>query len=37
VALQGHYTELKKTPVQELLASRYNKFRTMARFYRVEP
>jgi acetyl-CoA carboxylase carboxyl transferase subunit alpha len=37
VALQGYYTELKKTPVQELLASRYNKFRTMARFYRVEP
>ena len=37
VALQGYYTELKKTPVQELLASRYNKFRTMAQFYRVEP
>ena len=34
--LQGHYQELKKTPVQELLASRYNKFRNMAQFYRVD-
>jgi len=35
-SLQTHYQELKKTPVPELLASRYNKFRNMAQFYRVE-
>jgi acetyl-CoA carboxylase carboxyl transferase subunit alpha len=35
-SLQGHYQELKKTSLPELLASRYNKFRNMAQFYRVE-
>jgi acetyl-CoA carboxylase carboxyl transferase subunit alpha len=36
VALQRHYDELKKQPVEELLASRYNKFRNMAQFFLVE-
>jgi acetyl-CoA carboxylase carboxyl transferase subunit alpha len=36
VALQRHYEELKKLPAGELLASRYNKFRNMAQFFRVE-
>jgi acetyl-CoA carboxylase carboxyl transferase subunit alpha len=35
-ALQHHHAELKKVPVQQLLVSRYNKFRNMAQFYRVE-
>jgi len=35
-ALQTHYQELKKAGVPELLVSRYNKFRNMAQFYRVE-
>jgi acetyl-CoA carboxylase carboxyl transferase subunit alpha len=35
-ALQKHLSELQKLPVKELVASRYNKFRTMAQFYRVE-
>jgi len=34
--LQKHYAELKKTPPAELLVSRYNKFRKMAQFYKVE-
>jgi acetyl-CoA carboxylase carboxyl transferase subunit alpha len=34
--LQEHFNELKRKPVPELLASRYNKFRTMAQFYRME-
>src|SRR6266550_3838222 len=35
-ALESHYADLKKVPVRELLVSRYNKFRNMAQFYRVE-
>ena len=35
-ALQEHFEDLRKKPVQELLASRYNKFRNMAQFYRIE-
>lgn len=35
-ALQGYYEAVKRAPLQELLASRYNKFRNMAQFYRVE-
>src|SRR5579864_4584558 len=34
--LQTHFQQLRKTPIPELLASRYNKFRNMAQFYRVE-
>jgi len=34
--LQENFSELKKKPVTELIASRYNKFRTMAQFYRIE-
>ena len=32
--LQKYYRDVKKVPVQELLASRYKKFRNMAQFYR---
>ena len=35
-ALQEHFADLKTRPVEELVASRYNKFRHMAQFYRVE-
>src|SRR5712671_6650083 len=35
-ALQKHLSELKENPVKELLDSRYNKFRNMAQFLRVE-
>ena len=35
-ALARHLSELKKVPLPELVASRYNKFRTMAQFFRVE-
>jgi acetyl-CoA carboxylase carboxyl transferase subunit alpha len=35
-SLQGHFEALQRTPIQELLVSRYNKFRNMAQFYRVE-
>jgi len=35
-ALQKHLSELRKNPVKELLDSRYNKFRNMAKFLRVE-
>jgi acetyl-CoA carboxylase carboxyl transferase subunit alpha len=35
-ALKAHYQDLKKKPVPELLAERYNKFRNMAQFYRVD-
>src|SRR4051812_41670059 len=34
--LQKHYSELKKIPASELVASRYNKFRHMAEFFRGE-
>jgi acetyl-CoA carboxylase alpha subunit len=36
VALQKHFGELIKMTPQELVASRYNKFRKMAQFLRVE-
>jgi acetyl-CoA carboxylase carboxyl transferase subunit alpha len=35
-SLQKHYSELKKLPASELVASRYNKFRNMAQFFRTE-
>lgn len=35
-ALQSAYRELKKKPASELVASRYNKFRQMAQFFREE-
>lgn len=34
--LQKHFNELTKMSGQELVASRYNKFRKMAQFLRVE-
>ena len=34
--LQSQYKELRARPIEELVASRYNKFRNMAQFYRVE-
>jgi len=34
--LQSQYKELRAKPIEELVASRYNKFRNMAQFYRVE-
>jgi acetyl-CoA carboxylase carboxyl transferase subunit alpha len=36
VSLQKHFAELKKMPIPELIASRYNKFRTIAQFFRSE-
>lgn len=36
VSLQKHFAELKKVPPSELVASRYNKFRTMAQFFKTE-
>src|ERR1700693_5602351 len=35
VSLQKHFAELKRMPMSELLASRYNKFRSMAQFFRT--
>src|SRR5882672_7402665 len=35
-SLQRHYTELKKMSPGELVASRYNKFRTIAQFFKTE-
>jgi acetyl-CoA carboxylase carboxyl transferase subunit alpha len=35
-ALQKHLGDLRKMPAQELVASRYNKFRNMAQFLRAE-
>jgi acetyl-CoA carboxylase carboxyl transferase subunit alpha len=35
-SLQGHLEAIKHIPIPELLVSRYNKFRNMAQFYRVE-
>jgi acetyl-CoA carboxylase carboxyl transferase subunit alpha len=34
--LQKHLSELKKMSTSDLLASRYNKFRTIAQFYKTE-
>jgi acetyl-CoA carboxylase carboxyl transferase subunit alpha len=35
-ALEKHLAEVQKLPIPELVASRYNKFRNMAHFFRVE-
>jgi acetyl-CoA carboxylase carboxyl transferase subunit alpha len=35
-ALQKHFGEIEKLPAKELVDSRYNKFRKMARFYTEE-
>ena len=35
-ALQKHYAELKKIPPAQLIASRYDKFRNMAQFFKAE-
>ncbi len=35
-SLQKHLAELKKVPAAELVASRYNKFRNIAQFYKTE-
>jgi len=36
VSLQRHLGEVKKIPPAELVVSRYNKFRTMAQFFKME-
>jgi acetyl-CoA carboxylase carboxyl transferase subunit alpha len=36
VSLQKHLSEVKRIPPLELIASRYNKFRTMGQFFRAE-
>jgi acetyl-CoA carboxylase carboxyl transferase subunit alpha len=36
VSLQKHLSELKKIPPPDLIVSRYNKFRTMAQFFKTE-
>jgi acetyl-CoA carboxylase carboxyl transferase subunit alpha len=36
LSLQKHYAQLKKIPATELVASRYNKFRTIAQFFKTE-
>ena len=36
ITLQRHYAELKKIPPAELVASRYNKFRQIAQFFKTE-
>jgi acetyl-CoA carboxylase carboxyl transferase subunit alpha len=36
VCLQKHLSDLKKIATSELVASRYNKFRTMGQFFRTE-
>jgi acetyl-CoA carboxylase carboxyl transferase subunit alpha len=36
VSLQKHLAELKKIPPSELVVSRYNKFRTIAQFFKTE-
>src|SRR5262249_34117468 len=36
VTLQKHYADLKKMSPDELVSSRYNKFRNIAQFFRVE-
>jgi len=37
VTLQRHLADLKKVTPAELVASRYNKFRQMAQFFKIEP
>jgi len=36
VSLQKHFSELKKIPASDLIVSRYDKFRTMAQFFKTE-
>jgi acetyl-CoA carboxylase carboxyl transferase subunit alpha len=36
VCLQKHYAELKKVPPAQLVVSRYNKFRNIAQFFKLE-
>jgi acetyl-CoA carboxylase carboxyl transferase subunit alpha len=36
VSLQKHFSELQKIPPSELIVSRYNKFRTIAQFFKTE-
>jgi len=36
VSLQKHFSELKKIPPSDLIVSRYNKFRTIAQFFKTE-
>jgi acetyl-CoA carboxylase carboxyl transferase subunit alpha len=36
VSLQKHLSELKKIPPTDLIVSRYNKFRSMAQFFRAD-
>src|SRR6204780_1777486 len=36
VSLQKHFSELKKIPPADLLVSRYDKFRTIAQFFKTE-
>src|ERR1700723_1227755 len=36
VSLQKHFSELQKVPPPELIVSRYNKFRTIAQFFKTE-
>jgi acetyl-CoA carboxylase carboxyl transferase subunit alpha len=36
VSLQKHFSEVKKIPPQELVGSRYDKFRNMAQFFTTE-
>jgi acetyl-CoA carboxylase carboxyl transferase subunit alpha len=36
VTLQKHFAELKRIPPSDLIESRYNKFRTIAQFYKTE-
>lgn len=35
-ALQSYLSEIKRVPIPELVAARYNKFRNMAQFFRTE-
>jgi len=35
-SLQKHFAELKKAPAADLIVSRYNKFRNMAQFFKLE-
>src|ERR1700693_4772065 len=36
ISLQKHFSELKKIPPADLIVSRYNKFRTIAQFFKAE-
>jgi acetyl-CoA carboxylase carboxyl transferase subunit alpha len=36
VSLQKHFAELKRIPPSDLIVSRYNKFRTIAQFFKTE-